>query len=286
MKETGPWYTRGYFTVVQQLSVLLFVLAGLVFVVGLAVQYGGLFQNSILGAVLLDFYVPISTNSFGVAVTILLVEDLYRRHSTREKKRQLVLQLGSPDNAFALDAVRKLRALGWVEDGTLQGAVLIRANLANAPLAGANLTGCNLEQAILVGADLRGSQFAGSNMRAANLSGADLTQASLVDVDLVYANMRKAILISVDLENAGLLYAHLEGTRLISANLVGTDLSGAHLEAANLQGANLEGADLRGVDLAKVDLSKSIGQPLRQEELFVVRQPEIHSPAEIKIEPE
>jgi hypothetical protein len=61
----------------------------------------------------------VSTNFFGVAVTILLVEDLYRRHSTREKKRALVLQMGSPDNAMALGAVRKLLALGWLADGTL-----------------------------------------------------------------------------------------------------------------------------------------------------------------------
>ena len=57
----------------------------------------------------------------------------------QEEKKRLILQMGSPDNGFAIEAVRQLREEGWLEDGSLKGANLIGANWR------ANLSGIDLQ---------------------------------------------------------------------------------------------------------------------------------------------
>ncbi len=40
---------------------------------------------------------------------MLFVDMLYQHPETQREKRRLILQMGSPDNAFAVEAVRALR---------------------------------------------------------------------------------------------------------------------------------------------------------------------------------
>lgn len=104
----------------------------------------------------------------------------------------LTVQLGSPTNAFAVEAVRILRARGWLLDGTLvrtrlQGANLQGADLSNADLREADLSGSNLqdtnleetnfERASLRGAILRGANLRGTNVENSNFAGANLYEA-------------------------------------------------------------------------------------------------------------
>ncbi len=60
------------------------------------------------------------------------------------EKKRLIEQMGSKDNETALQAIKELRELGWLEDGTLRGSDLREANLREADLSLANLTGANL----------------------------------------------------------------------------------------------------------------------------------------------
>ena len=149
-----------------------------------------------------------------IAATILVVNVLYQRRDTEREKRRLILQMGSPDNAFALEAVRALRSYGWLSNGSLK-----EANLGKADLRNAFLVGVNLQEAFLGDA----------NLQAADLRSARLQDAWLVGAKLQGADLRKACLQGADLRKAC-----LQEAKLRSANLQDADLGGANLQGANL----------------------------------------------------
>jgi uncharacterized protein YjbI with pentapeptide repeats len=105
---------------------------------------------------------------------------------------KLIRKLRSPDNKTVLQAVEELRALGWLEDGSLertrfqwaklQGADLYNANLRKADLRNAHLQLANLYQANLEGAKMSGADLYGSDLSGTNLQGATLFKANLQSV--------------------------------------------------------------------------------------------------------
>jgi hypothetical protein len=177
---------------------------------------------------LTDFYVDIRSDLIGIGITVLIIDNVNEMYRRRAEKERLILQMGSPDHGFAIEAVRQLEQKRWLYDGSLRGAYLWKANLQ-----GANLMLANLEKAHLVGA----------NLEKANLGGADLMLA-----DLMFANLQETSLLKADLRGADLGQANLGGADLMFANLQGTNLFRAHLEKANLAGANLKEVNLSGAD--------------------------------------
>lgn len=165
----------------------------------------------------------------GTGIATVLIGNATQAAEIQEEKKRLILQMGSPDNGFAVEAVRQLRQQTWLTDGSLKRANFYKANLGEADLGRANLHGATLSMANLNEADLGG----------ANLSKAILLLAILTGARLWFADLSEA-----RLEGADLRGAFLTKTNLSETNLEGADLRGAYLTKANLSGANLEGADL------------------------------------------
>ena len=152
-----------------------------------------------------DLYANGGAELWSIAITVFVIEFLNDRRSRLERlereeqarleeiereqqikseaeaqeKADLVLQMGSPNNAFAREAVRKLRARGWLQDGTVCGADLSGANLQNANLNGANLRGARLEKT-----NLRGAVLTEVNLEAAWLTECRLEAANLFNANL------------------------------------------------------------------------------------------------------
>lgn len=134
-----------------------------------------------------DFEHGISTELIGAFISTLLlgmVVLIFQQYSAiQNQKAQLILQLGSPDNSVAIEAVRQLRQQGygesWIEDGTLKGIVLWDADLRETALEGADLRQASLVRTVLWRVDLRYA-----NLREADLRFADLRRASLVGATL------------------------------------------------------------------------------------------------------
>ena len=160
------------------------VLALLVGGVNYLNQRGLLYLQETLRQIVVAFDTNATTELASLAITILVVDALYEHRETEREKRRLILQMGSPNNAFAREAVRVLRAHGWLQDGSLKGARLSRANLQ-----GAALNGANLEEANLYAADLQGADLPGANLRKAFLRHAKLQGASLWNADLQGADL-------------------------------------------------------------------------------------------------
>lgn len=205
MERRRDWLTvenLGFFLVLSGIAVIL---------IGHLMEYGALSLRQLF----LDAYANAGSEMLSIAVTILIIDGLYRRREAAAYRDQLIRQMSSKDGSTALRAVDELRSLGHLTNGTLQHADLKYGNLAGA---------------ILSSADLRAAYLS-----FANLNGADLRDA----------NLQEAILRNADLRDALLLNANLTNAKLLEADLSGANLHGAALAGANLAGANLLGA--RGV---------------------------------------
>ena len=205
-----------------------------------------------------DFWQNFGTEMFGAAITFVLLEVMLAGRRVREandrEKARLILQMGSPTNDFAVEAVRLLRARNWLTDGSMDGASLLRANLAGAWLRAANLAGANLHWANLLGADLYRANLVGANLSETNLMNANLWDANLATSRLTKANLADAKLFGTNLEGAYLHQANLARADLIRTNLTGASLIGADLTGTMLRWANLTGADMSSVNLAGAEL--------------------------------
>lgn len=183
-------------------------------------------------SVLTDIYLNLRAEMIGIGITVLIIANANDVMNTQTEKKRLILQMGSPDNAFAIEAVRQLRVKGWLEDGTLADAYLFDAELCGAKLGEAELSRVNLNKAKLVHAALFDA-----NLNNAKLIHADLGRANLSGAELIHADLRRA-----NLSEANLGEANLGKADLSRANLSGADLSGAKLGGATLIMTDLEGA--------------------------------------------
>lgn len=181
---------------VRQLGVVLLIVAGVIALIGAVDQHPGLDPFTFVRQVFDDFYTNIGTELASIAITVLIIDRLHHHHDDETQRAALILQMGSPDHSFAIEAVRILAAHGWLKNGTLTHAQLGHANLegvnlqdvsligtrlALANLQHAKLTRANLSQAVLKGADLKAACLRGTNLCGANLTDANLVDAKLDD---------------------------------------------------------------------------------------------------------
>lgn len=135
----------------------------------------------------IDFYANISIELLSISITVLVIDSLYRRGAIKRKKEDLILQMGSHENAFAKEAARRLEVRGWLTDGSLRGAYFHRADLTEAFLVCADLQDSNFRRAKLDGARLYKCNLKGSNVtnfqlsRVASLQDAIMPDGSLYD---------------------------------------------------------------------------------------------------------
>jgi len=161
-----------------------------------------------VGRFLENFYRENRGTLVGIGITVLILDQLYKRREDQEKRVRLTKALASPDPAAALTALEALRTEEWLDDETLLGINLHEARLEGADLHGANLRGAYLAAAELAGAKLGRADLRGANLTDASLRGADLRGARLVGATLDGADLTAADLSRTDVEDDQLASAH------------------------------------------------------------------------------
>ena len=78
-------------------------------IVGYLQQYTFPDRLNILDNPIADFYANIATELISIGVTVGIIDKANRKESEKERKDELLLQMGSPNNAIAVEAVRVLR---------------------------------------------------------------------------------------------------------------------------------------------------------------------------------
>jgi uncharacterized protein YjbI with pentapeptide repeats len=272
---------------------ILTLLAGLLVLMGAVAlgSYGVHLNNLDFRGIVDAFYVNASTGLVAIMLIVLFVDGLNRRRARADEKRReelaveqekqrLILQMGSPNNAFAGEAARLLRIRGWgyAKESTLHGVNLVKANLQETNLEGislqradlwyANLSGAILNQANLRGANLGDASLRGAALSYADLCGARLKGADLKDANLGWARFDEATILpdgfhwtpGTDLRcfTDPSFHNFWRGYGLENKDWRNRDFRQANLKGANLTLANLRGADMWGVDLYGADLRKAI----------------------------
>jgi len=175
-------------------GIVLLLLAAVVTVFGSLSQHPGLDFAQFIRQTFNDFYANMGTELASIAITILIIDRLNERRADEHRKEALVLQMGSPDNSFAVEAARMLNAQGWLAGNALRKAHLSRANLATANLQNVNLEDAqlplaNLSKTKLTHANLSCAYMQGSNLEHAALDGANLRGTNLNDANLLNARI-------------------------------------------------------------------------------------------------
>ena len=153
----------------------------------------------------------IVTDLLGVAITVFVIDTMYRVRSDTERKKVLITKLGSKNNAVATEALHELEAEGWLSDGSLNRVFLIS---------------CNLD----------GNSFTGADLRQVSFSFSSLRETTWFEVDL-----QGAFLDHADLTNATLSMHDFD------KHFAEADLTGVTLFSANLSGAKVRHEQLRKV---------------------------------------
>jgi len=158
-----------------------------------------------------DFYPNVVTDLLSIGLGIKVLDKLYQKRNNESEKRNLVSQLGSSFNLFALDAARILRHKEW--HNNLESTSFYRANLKNAELYDFNLKKANLTYANLKNANLNGTI----------LDGADITETILEKAQFCRASLKNVIIRSGE----ETLRSGVEIFILKDAEFIETDLTGA-----------------------------------------------------------
>ncbi len=181
---------------VRRLGLGLLILAGLVSLFGSLDQHPGLDIPHFIARTFDDFYTNMGTELASIALTVLIIDRLHQRRDDERERDALILQMGSPDHSFAIEAVRMLAAQGWLNNGALKGVHLSHANLE-----GANMQRVHMQGARLGLANLRKVKFNQADLSHAFLQGADLQGANLTGVNLSGANLNDANIAGIHIDH-------------------------------------------------------------------------------------
>lgn len=159
------------------------------------------------------FLVSLAPEMVGMAFAVVVIDELNQLRLEQQEKKALILQMSSPMNLVATEAVRILHAHGWLSDGSL------------------------------IGVKLEG---------VSNLEGAGLWKANLRKGSFIHTNFSKTAFFKVDMEEADLGGANLSKAYLFMTNLRHTHLYKVNFRGACFQGVDMTGADLSDASLENV----------------------------------
>ncbi len=147
------------------------------------------------GLLISESYVTFAWELASIAFTILIIDRLYQLQTVRLEKAELLQQLRSTDRGVVVQAVERMRANGWLADGTLCRSSLDRGHLHRVNFSQADFSGANLEETDFTFANLERTNLTRVNLHRADLQGADLRGVLIDDADLVGANLSFANLL-------------------------------------------------------------------------------------------
>jgi uncharacterized protein YjbI with pentapeptide repeats len=216
---------------VHVIGILLLVASLVITILGYLNQHYSYPMPKPLEYFITDFYANLSTEFISIAITVLIINQLYERSKLQKTKDQLIRQMGFAGNELARLAVDELRAHGWLEDGSLCRETFRYAKLSMASLISANLARTNFTNA----------EFQNADIKWANLHGATLNNA----------HFENSLLIGTDLSNSHLKHASLKGAYLIETKLQYAELMDADFTGSILWGVNLSNAEITDIQLKK-----------------------------------
>jgi uncharacterized protein YjbI with pentapeptide repeats len=184
----------------QKVAWFILVLGIGLLLVGVCIQHPGI---PITFATLMpNFYENACITLVGIALTVLIIDNLNRRRDDRLEKIRLIRDMGCGDNGIALRAVVEIteNKLHW--KGFLCNRHFSCARLAGAQLMSADLSYSSFHNADFTGANLYGSKLRRTCFWHAQMSNVDFRNADLTDADFIYADLTHALVTQMQLQSA------------------------------------------------------------------------------------
>lgn len=184
----------------------LLALAGLGFVaIGILIVYREQPISQAIESVLHDFYANLGAGAIGTALTVLLLDNLYRNKERREKKASLIVRMKHPDWNIAYQAFGEAAREHYFDDHSLENEDLMGVNFRGtkcfeAKLSGSNFYEANFSGSIWIQCDFILGSFIDANFQGAQLYGSDLRLASLQGTDFRGANLQEVQLLGAQID--------------------------------------------------------------------------------------
>lgn len=200
-----------------------------------------------------EYYANLSCELISIAITILLIDYLYERKEKENNKKRLIRELGSEDKGFTSRALKEIKELGYLNDGTLKGVDLSQANLSGLDFTDANLENINFTQALLNGTILKNSNLNGAIMNDAELRGANLENCTLSNTQMKKSNLYGAILNKARITNSDLMNSNLEICELMDVVISDSKLEDVILRLSNLTRIKVVNCHLLRADVKSIN---------------------------------
>lgn len=139
-----------------------------------------------------DLYANGGAELLSIAITVLIIDTLNKKRSEDERKRELILQMGSPSNDFAIEAVRLLDHHNWVKDGSLRKQFFTYANLENVILLAADFSHSTIIESTFKNAELEDTTFHGCRFEYCNFENIEFAHINMSDSELIGCFFRNA----------------------------------------------------------------------------------------------
>jgi uncharacterized protein YjbI with pentapeptide repeats len=228
---------------------------GIIFLVlGLSLVFLCNYPDSWLFSLIIkEYYANLSCELLSIAITILLIDYLYDRKEKESNKKRLLRELGSEDRGFTSRALKEIKELGYLVDGTLKGIDLSKANLSGLDFTGADLEKIDFSKASLNGTILKDTNLNGAIFYDAELRGANLENSTLFNTQLKKCNLYGAILNKAQFVNADLMNSNLEICELIDVVITDSKLEDAVLRLSNLTRIKIINCNLLRTDIKSIN---------------------------------
>lgn len=185
----------------------MYVLGLFLFLIGVGINIWGAYVKSDskieLTQIFLDSYGNIGTGLIDTAITILVIDTLYRKREDYSQRESFFRLLRSADNTTALQALEDLFLKGWLKKNFIKQHTLYGSNLSNAQLlSGLDLSNVKMTGSNLTNVNLLNTKFNNAILNETLFIGADLISTQMKGANLIKANFENAVLQSVDLRGA------------------------------------------------------------------------------------
>jgi uncharacterized protein YjbI with pentapeptide repeats len=200
-----------------------------------------------------EYYANLSCELISIAITILLIDYLYEKKEKGATKKRLLRELGSEDRGFTSRALKELKELGSLTDGSLIGLDLSKANLSGLDFSNANLSKVNFENALLNGTVFKSANLDGTILNGAEMREANLENCSFTNTKMKKCNLYGALLNNSKITNVDLMKSNLELSELIDVIIIDTKLEDANLKLANLTRIKITNCHLLRTDVHSIN---------------------------------
>lgn len=204
-----------------------------------------------------ELYSNFCAEFISLAITILIIDYLYDKKEKENNKKRLIRELGCEDIGLTSRALKEIKELGYINDGSLNNADFSKATLNGLDFSNCKLNNLNFSNALLISSDFSNSELRNCDFSHCNLNGINFNRAKLVNVKFHKAELYGATFHNSKMQNSDLLRANLDNCEFIDAEIEVSKFEDTFLRCSNLFKAKFKACNFLNSDFTNANLEKA-----------------------------